>query len=154
MRRGNVLVLTGLVALVAILGSVRKAAAQSITVNAPRDTAASSCDASCCPTNVTVNLDVNTETGAWSAQVNGVPAGGNPNNPQPIPANGNPPFTLRERKVIIRQVGQDPPTEVSARRPAAPPSATSSRTSSSPLPKTSWPSPWPRVPCTRHSAGS
>ena len=113
----------GLCAIALLVGSANKAEAASATINAVLQ-GSSDCNSACCPSNVTVTVNVDPTTGLWSAQVNGVPVGGNPNNPVPLPVTGNPPFSLRERKVIIRKVGSDPATETPGPWENVPPSQT------------------------------
>lgn len=122
-KSGAFALCVALCGLTVLLGSTREAEAATTTVNAVLQ-GSSDCNSSCCPSNVQVTVNVDPTTGLWTAQVNGVPVGGNPNNPVPLPVTGNPPFSLRERKVIIRKVNEDPPTETPGPWENKPPSQT------------------------------
>lgn len=83
-KSGAFALCVALCGLTVLLGSTREAEAATTTVNAVLQ-GSSDCNSSCCPSNVQVTVNVDPTTGLWTAQVNGVPVGGNPNNPVPLP---------------------------------------------------------------------
>lgn len=118
MKKLTLAALAGCLLLLVLLGSDQVARAEEVTVWATRDDA-SDCDAECCPSQVQVDVDVDPTTGLWTAQVKGTPVGANPSDPPvPLPCGS---FSLRERTVTIRKVGQDPPTETPGPWESVPP---------------------------------